>query len=277
MNPFFIELLNNPIVQSGVAPFFAALVVAMLFSYFRLSGLAVLAGFSTTVYLIADFDFENLSAIKKIILSGLVVALIAPILDLFAGNRRFVHYLIIIAHLVIGLWVFSTVLQHKAMQDMVIYCLGIAGFMICLAILMDGLSSNSIQAGAAGVGLGLGTGFAALFAASALLGQLGLAIGMAACAYMALQFFSRQLLPCGRTFMFPLSLLCGLIALAAVILAQLPWFSLLALLIIPAVVRLPLPGNWPLRGQIVVLLLYTITVGAIPTALIFYESGGFYI
>ncbi len=275
MNPFFDELLNNPIVQSGAAPFVAALVVAKLFCNFKLSGLAVLVGFCATVYLIADFDFKNLSAIKKIILCGLVVALSAPILDLFSGNRRFVHYLIVIVHVVVGLWVFSSVLQHKVMQEMVLYGLGIVGFMICLAILMDGLSSNSVQAGAAGVGLG--TGFAALFAASALLGQLGLAIGMAACACMALQFFSRQLLPCGRTFTFPLSLLCGLIALAAVILAQLPWFYLLILLIIPVVVRLPLPGNWLLRGQIVILLLYTLTVGAIPAALIFYESGGFYI
>ena len=52
------EWLNHPAVQSGIAPFIAALITAELFNRLRLSGLAVIAGFAATVYLVADFNFE---------------------------------------------------------------------------------------------------------------------------------------------------------------------------------------------------------------------------
>ena len=38
------ELLNHPAVQSGLAPFVAGLVVAVIFKRINLSGLALIAG-----------------------------------------------------------------------------------------------------------------------------------------------------------------------------------------------------------------------------------------
>ena len=91
------EWLNHPAVQSGIAPFIVALITAELLNRLRLSGLAVIAGFGATVYLVADFNFESLSAlsaIKKIILSGLIAAAIAPAFDLVSDGWRFLRYLI---------------------------------------------------------------------------------------------------------------------------------------------------------------------------------------
>ena len=124
------------------------------------------------------------------------------------------------------------------------------------------------------MGLGLGVGFLAGLSSSALLGQLGLSVGMAACAYVLIHLLGRQLLPCGRTFTLPLSLLSGLIALAAVMLAKLHWFYLPILFIIPAIAHAPLPPQWSLRTQIVVLSLLTLISGAIPVLLILHDTGG---
>ena len=49
------ELLNNPAVQAGVAPFFFALIVAALLHRSRLMGLAIGAGFFSVVFWLWDF------------------------------------------------------------------------------------------------------------------------------------------------------------------------------------------------------------------------------
>src|SRR3989442_13179300 len=69
------EMLANPLVQGGLAPFVAALIVAALLAPFRLGGLAVVAAFATAVYFIAGFTFAPLTATRKIILLGLAAPL----------------------------------------------------------------------------------------------------------------------------------------------------------------------------------------------------------
>ncbi len=268
------EILDNPVMQSGIVPFCVAAITAKLLGYFRLSGLAVIAGFSATVFLISDFDFGNLSVVKKIILSGLVAAALAPMLDLLLGKEQLRRYVIMTGCAGVTLWVFDAVLQYRDINEMVLYSFGMIGFIVLLSLLMDNLSLKPIRAGAAGMGLGLGVGFSAGLSSSALLGQLGLSVGMAACAYVLIHLLGRQLLPCGRTFTLPLSLLSGLIALAAVMLAKLHWFYLPILFIIPAIAHAPLPPQWSLRTQIVVLSLLTLISGAIPVLLILHDTGG---
>lgn len=267
------EKFNNPIVQSGVAPFVAALLVAKLLSYIRLSGFAIIAAFAATVYLIADFNFDSLTIVKKIILVGLIAAAIAPLLDLASSQARLIRDLIIIASVSVILWVFWSVLQPKELKGFAIYGLGLITYIACLAVLLDRLASAPIRAGAAGMGLGASIGVSALLSASALLGQLGISIAMAGVAYLLFQFFSNRLLPCGRTFTLPLTMLCGLIAPAAMILAKLPWYCLPLFLLTPLAALIPLPENWSLRWQTVGILLFTLIGATIPVLLIMHESG----
>src|SRR2546430_14887003 len=77
------EMLANPAVQGGLAPFIAALTVTALLAPFRLGGLAVVAAFATAVYFIAGFTFEPLTATRKIILLGFAAPL-AGLLHRFA-------------------------------------------------------------------------------------------------------------------------------------------------------------------------------------------------
>src|SRR2546425_92103 len=75
------EMLANPAVQGGLAPFVAAQIVAALLAPFRLGGLAVVAAFATAVYFIAGFTFAPLTATRKIILLGLAAPLAGIVID----------------------------------------------------------------------------------------------------------------------------------------------------------------------------------------------------
>src|SRR5258708_11402877 len=75
------EMLANPAVQGGLAPFAAALIVAALLAPFRLGGLAVVAAFATAPYFIPAFPFKPLTATRKIILLGLPSPVAAIVID----------------------------------------------------------------------------------------------------------------------------------------------------------------------------------------------------
>lgn len=267
------QWFSHPAVQSGVAPFIAGLIIAELFQRLRLSGLAVIAGFCVTVYLIADFSFAPLTAIRKTILTGLVAAGAAILLDLLPRGWTFVRYLIAITAGAVALWVFWPVLSQKGMKEALLYGGGVAAYLVWLAAAMDGLNDKPVRAGAAGWVLGFGTGGSALLGASALLGQLGLAIGAAAGAYLFIQMISAQKLSCGRTYTLALSLLCGLIGAAALLLAKLPWYCLPILAAIPLAAYVPVPERLALWLQALILSIYTGAVCAGALVLMWREAG----
>lgn len=231
------ELLNHPAVQGGLAPFVAALIVAELLQRLRLSGLSIIAGFATTVYLASDFSLEPLTAARKIVLLGLLSAAVALPLMLF--NPRWLRWALALAGGAAAAWVFQRILVQQEMQPMLLSGAGCALYLAWLVFWMDGLNDTSVRAGSAGLALGLGTGAAALFGASGLLGQFGLSLGAASGAYLLIQMLTNTRLPCGRGFTLPLALISGLTGCLAVLTAQLPWYALPALGTIPVAARLP--------------------------------------
>jgi hypothetical protein len=256
------DWVSHPVTQSIIVPFIAAWITTKLPNHLRLSGLAVIVGFCSTVYLTVDFNFESLSIIKKIILSGLIAAFVGLFLDLTSGNRKFVRYLIAMACAIVVLWMSWPVLQQKAIQEATIYGIGIVIYMIWVVILVDCLATRPARAGSAGMSLGIGIGISASLSSSALLGQLGFSIGMSCSAYLLAQLISGKSYFCGRTFTLPLSVLCGLIMPATIMLAQTPWYYLAVIAAIPLVAHVPLPRNWSLRKQIVVLSMLTLIIAS---------------
>ena len=254
------DWVSHPITQSIIVPFVAAWITTKSLNHLRLSGLAVIAGFCSTVYLIADFNFESLATIKKIILSGLIATIIGLLLDLTSSNQKFVRYLLAIACSIVVLWMSWPVLQQKEIQEATIYGIGIVIYMIWVTILVDRLSTKPTRAGSAGMSLGIGIGVSASLGASAILGQLGLSIGVACAAYLLAQLISGKAFYCGRIFTLPLSVLCGLIMPATIMLTQTPWYSLPVIAAVPLVAHVPLPGSWSLRKHIIVLTMLTLII-----------------
>lgn len=257
------ELLNHPAVQGGLAPFIVALIVAELLQRLRLSGLSVIAGFAVTVYLVSGFAFDPLTTTRKIVLLGLVSALLAVPLGTIKTN--WLRPILAVAGGVATIWMSQRILQQQETADMLRWGAGCALYVGWLVYWMDGLGDAPVRAGSAGWGLGMGTGGAALFGASALLGQFGLALGAASGAYLLIQMLTNSRLPCGRSFTLPLSLIAGLIACLAVLTAQLPWYALAVLAAIPLAARIPLPEKQALWLQSMLLSVVTLAcaVGAV--------------
>lgn len=257
------EFLNHPAVQAGLAPFLAALVTAVLFRHFRLSGLAIIAGFAATVYLASDFAFEPLTASRKIVLLGLLSIVPALLVDLV--RSRWLAMLLPILGGVAAIWTVQRVLQQQAPQVVLLWGAGCAAYVALLVWGMDKLEHTSPRAASAATALGIGTGAAALIGASALLGQFGLALGSAAAAFVLIQMLTNQTLPAGRVFTLPLALIGGLTGCVAVLSARLPWYALAILACIPVVARLvPMPLlTVRIQSLLLTLLTSTIAAGAI--------------
>jgi len=254
------ELLNHPAVQGGLAPFIVALIVAELFQRMRLSGLAIIAGFAVTVYLASDFSMEPLTSSRKIVLLGLLSSALALPLMLF--NPRWLRTLLALAGAGAAVWMVQRILQQQETAPMLLGGAGCALYVGWLVFWFDGLNDASVRAGSAGMALGLGSGAAALFGASASLGMFGLALGAAAGAFLLIQMISNTPLPCGRSFTLPLSLIAGLSGCLAVLTAELPWYALPVLAVIPLAAKIPIPTKQPLWLQSVLLCLITLSIAA---------------
>jgi len=250
------ELLNHPAMQAGLAPFLAALVAAELFQRPRLSGLAIIAGFAATIYLASDFNFDPLTASRKIVLSGLAGTLLALLLGLL--RSRWIGSLLPVIGGAAAIWTAQRILQQQDSPLALQWGAACAAYVAILVWGMDKLlEQEPLRAASAGTALGIGTGAAALVGASALLGQFGLALGSAAAAHLLIQMFTNQTLSTGRVFTFPLALIAGLVGCIAVLSARLPWYALIILAGIPLAARLvPLPGN-SIRIQSLLLVLLT--------------------
>lgn len=253
------QIFNHPAVQAGLAPFLVALISAELFQRIKLSGLAIIAGFAITVYLASDFVFEPLTAVRKIVLLGLLSALLALLLTLL--QPRWLNSLLPVLAGAAAIWTVQRILQQQAPQVALLWGAGCAAYVAILVWGMDKLlDQEPLRAASAGTALGIGTGGAALVGASALLGQFGLALGSAAAAHLLIQMVSNQPLPTGRTFTLPLAMITGVTGCVAVLSAKLPWYVLPILAAVPLVAWLvPLP-KMSVRIQSLLLTILTFTL-----------------
>lgn len=237
------ELLNNPVVQAGAAPFLVALISVELFRRIRLSGLAIIAGFAVTVYLVSGFSIEPLTAARKIVLLGWISALLA--LTFTVLQSRWLAWLLPVLGSAAAIWTVQRILENQEPQVALLWGAGCAAYVAILVWGMDTLSSQEpLRAASAATALGIGTGGAALVGASALLGQFGLALGSAAAAHLLIQMISNKSLPTGRAFTLPLAVIAGLTGCLGVVSAELPWYALPILAAIPVLAQIaPLPNQ----------------------------------
>jgi hypothetical protein len=260
-----LDILTHPAAQAGLLPFFAALIISELFLRVRLSGLALIAGFSLTVFLVSDFGLEPLTATRKIVWLGLTSALLGLLLGSTLSSWRS-WILPVLAAAVTG-WTLQRILEQQPPETLIRWGASCAAYVAILVWGMDKLlEQETPRASSAATALGIGTGGAALLGGSALLGQFGLAIGAAAGAHLLIQLISNQSLPTGRMFTLPAALLSGLIGCLAALSAKLPWYALAILACIPLALWLtPLPKKQSIRpqGMLLALLALTFSAGAI--------------
>ena len=241
------DLLNNPAVQGGLAPFAVALVVTFALFAVRLGGLAIAVALGTAVTLIGGFAFPPVSAQQKILLVALAVPALGIVVDLAFKPTRVAGPVLGLLFGVVVLWVGVNVLKQKEMPAMLLAGGGVFALVAWLTGSMFALRDDPVRAGAAALTLGLGLGVSAVLSASASYGQYAASVGAGAGAFLLVQMILNRNIATGATFALSAGVACGLIAAGTSLSSPpVPWYAVAVLALIPVVVRLPAPkaGIW---------------------------------
>lgn len=265
------ELINNPIFQSAVAPLVVALVVGLLLRPLggRWAGLGFAAGYLVSVYLTVGFQVFPLTSTRKILLLAAGAVMVGAVLDYFRLPRRYVLIGLVVLAASAAIWVIWPLLKRAEGMElwlMLSAAVYVAWVVAWFETLVTKQNHKQQAAGIAAVFIGVGTGVSAVLGASALLGQLGSAIGAAAGALVLLMLFFKQI-NTGSSFTLPASLLAALIGIAAVNYAGLTWYVLIPLATVPLLVHLPVKEDWNRFVIAIVLTLYSATPAAIAIAI----------
>jgi hypothetical protein len=258
------ELLANPAVQAGAAPFLAGLIVALALRPLKLGGLAVSAAFFTTVYFVAGFQLTPLTATRKLILVAAAAPAVGILIDFAFRPTRLGAALLAIAAGGAVLWAFGPVLgQRAAGEGALLLATGIVVAAFTVGFGQAALAADGVRAGAAALALGIGVGVASIFSASVAYGSYGLALGAGAGAFLLPQMVSGLKSHAGATFILPAMLGAALVGAGAMTLAKMPWTALLVLGLVPLAVRLPGPERAPIWLQSVIFSLYGFAVAGL--------------
>jgi hypothetical protein len=256
------DWLSQPAFQGGIAPFAVALVVAVALQPIRLGGLAVIAALLTSVHFVSGMQMVPLTATRKVVLLSAAAPLVGLLVDLAFRHSRATAWLALGAGAA-ALWAFWPLLAQRPAQEA--FMLAATAALACAFLVGFSqwkLSDDSVRVGAAGLALGLGVGVASIFSASASYGLYGISIAAGAGAFLLPQMVRGKRSFAGATFTVSATLAAGLVGAGAMVLAQLPWYSLLALALVPLAVCLPLPGKAPVWLQAVLSSMYGLFVAA---------------
>ncbi|MEO8306060.1 MAG: hypothetical protein ABI724_18270 [Betaproteobacteria bacterium] len=269
-----LALADHPAVQGGVAPLIVALVVAVALARTRFAWLAIVAGYATMVALSTGFSFSPLTVARKTVLLGLAAPLIGIAIDLGPRPSRAMMTALAVAAGVASIWVFMSILTQRDTLKGIAAGGGIAVFVALLVVSTLRLRDDGLRGGAAGLGLGLATGIAGVLSAS--IGYLvaGVSIAAGAGALLLVQvLLSRKIAP-GVIGMLPVGLLTALFAAGALMLAELPWYALPLLLLVPLAVTLRAPERAPIIVRAAVLAGYSLVAAAVPILAAWYAARG---
>lgn len=236
------NLLSNPAIQSGIIPLVVALISGLALKRFGWfwSGLSFGIAYYLSVYLAVGFQFFPLTSTRKILILGLVAIALGLIID---SNKIKIKNLFPVMGFLgaaAALWVIWPVLVRQEGASLFIMLIPALVYTAWLTASSNKLSMQTDQGAMVALALGLGTGISAILGASALIGQLGMAIGAIAGAFLLLSLFNQNV-KSGSTFMLPVGLLSGLLGIGAVIYASLPWYCLIPLAAIPLTTYIQLP------------------------------------
>lgn len=261
-------MIHEPWVQAGLAPFLAGFVVALLLFKLRLGGLAAVAGFCTTAWLMGLLDLKH-----RIVLLGLAAPALGLVADFAFRAGRMTAYVLGALFGGAALWMFSAILQKPPVQAFIIGG-GLVLFVAWTVAFTASLHGNSVRGGAAGLGLGLGAGFAAMVSIGGAFAPLGMAMGAASGGFLLLQMMLGRRIDAGLVFCLAAGVQGALVAAAALALGTLGWTPLAILAVVPLAARFPLPARWPVWAQSFLAALYTLSCGGAAAATAYVTKRG---
>ncbi len=222
------DLLNNPAVQSGVIPLLLGLVLAFALARTRFLALVPWAGFVAVVTLALDFALEPLTALRKLILVGLIGGALALSLDaarVSAGPALRAGLGLLAA--AAALWMLARVLGQKEGANLWLAGFGVALYAVSLTLSLLLVAGDTLLASLSSTVVGVASGVLALLGATASMTQIGIALGAASGAVLLVQLLRGERAPLGGFIALPVALICSLIGVGASLTGALPWVALL--------------------------------------------------
>lgn len=238
-------LFANPAVQAGLAPFVAALALALPLRNTRWLAWSVGAAFVVVIALTMGFALEPMTSSRKLVLAGLAAVLVLPLAErALAASGKARWALLALAAVGLSAWVLSRLLLQKETMPALVAGAGAALFLL---VLLDGMQRASagapLQAASASMALGFGMGPLALLGASAQLAQIAIAVGAGAAAAVLALVLARGPAQRGWSLGLLAALVTGLAGLLAVFTGSLPWYCLLPVLGSPWAAHLVAPAQ----------------------------------
>lgn len=273
------DLLVNPAVQSGVIPLVVALIFALVLKRagWYWSGLAFAIAYFTSVYFTVGLQFTPLTSTRKTLILAVAAIVLGLVLDVVMAAARQKPRAVFAALFAAGacavlwvVWPVASRLEGTERWFMLLPSMLYAGWITAAT---EKLHHKPDEGAMVALALGLGTGISALLGASALLGQLGIAIGAVAGAYLLLLVVNQQV-KLGSNFTLPVGLLNGLIGIGAVVYASLPWYTLLPLVLIPATIHIQVPSERSKFFKLLMLALLTLPLTIIAIVIAWGTTGG---
>jgi hypothetical protein len=269
-----MDFLNHPAVQGGVVPLVVALAVGAVLFRTRFAWLAIVGAFVTTIALTTGFQFTPLTATRKIVILGLLAAIVGVAVELLPKPSRGTVAALSIAAGLVSIWAVLSVLVQREGPALYVAAVGIAAFVAAITALVLALRGDGIRAGAAGLGLGVGVGVAAIISASIGFLLTGIALAAASGAMLLVQVIFSRNIAAGFTGALPIAVLAGLFAAGSLMLAQMPWYALPLLLLVPLAAMLPVAERLPLIARAAALAFYALVAAAFPIAAAWYAARG---
>lgn len=269
-----LSLLDHPAVQAGGGPLVVALIVALALSRTRFAWLGIVAGYATMLALFTGFAFSPLTALRKVMLLCLGAPLVGIAADLLGKPSRIIAPAFSAIAGALTIWVFISVLRQREGLAGYTTAAGIALFVATLVYAVLRLRDDGLRAGAAGLGLGLATGIVGLLSASIGFLAAGVSVAAAAGALLLVQVLFSRPIAAGYTGALPIGLSTALFASGTLMLAELAWYVLPLLLLVPVAAMLPAPERAPRIVRAAVLAGYTLVAAAFPILAAWYAARG---
>lgn len=217
----------------------------------RFLALAVVSGLVVVVGLTIGFMLLPLTAVNKLVLSTLGAAALALGLEAAGvGANRRAGMALAAAAGVAALWMLQRIVQN--MEPAAAWATAIGAFVLTVSTTGSAIyagKASPLRAAVVGAGLGWGSGVLAFLGASALLAQVGLAVGTASAAVALVQLLRGRESPLGWTLVLPAAVVAALIGTLASAGGELRWYCLIPLPFAPLATLLVPSGarrvSWP--------------------------------
>ena len=239
-----VDLLDNPAVQAAAIPFVVAVILSFLLAGTRYLLVAVVSSFVVVLALTIGFSITPMTSVKKLIVAAAAAAVLALVIEIGRVDaRRVIVATLTVAAGAAAVWTLWRVLQQ--LEAPAAWAAAFGAFLLAAATMGTAITAgaaSTLRAAVTGACLGWGSGVMALIGASALLAQLGLAVGTASAAVALVQLLRKREAPLGWTVVVPTALAAAIIDVLASATGELRWYCLIPLPFAPLAARL-VPAN----------------------------------